>query len=201
MTPTIATAISTVSTTVEFNGDNIIISAGTEDRLRAYMEFIHEQVGEIRQTGVVVGPLVAIQPISPGLKAAKAFAEYLDTRQMGAEITKVEAMEAKRQGLVVVFGYSDDCTEFRGAINDEVGLGQLDITTKGRLMTDFQKDALESLRADGMVIEIETRSITATYGEQGHSYKTDIPHATFDVMEDGELFCRGIVFAISDLTK
>ena len=32
------------------------------------------------------------------------------------------------------------------------------------------------------------------------TYMTDIPHATFDVMDDGELYCRGIVFALADLT-
>jgi hypothetical protein len=31
------------------------------------------------------------------------------------------------------------------------------------------------------------------------SYETDIPHATFDVLEDGEVYCRGIVFALADL--
>ena len=31
------------------------------------------------------------------------------------------------------------------------------------------------------------------------SYKTDIPHETFNIYEDGELFCIGIVFSIDDL--
>lgn len=30
------------------------------------------------------------------------------------------------------------------------------------------------------------------------AYKTDIPHVTFDVVEDGELYCRGIVFRLAD---
>ena len=37
--------------------------------------------------------------------------------------------------------------------------------------------------------------------EYSWTYKTDIPHATFDVMEDGEKFCRGIVFSVNDLPK
>ena len=32
-------------------------------------------------------------------------------------------------------------------------------------------------------------------------FKTDIPHSTFRIMEDGELFCVGIVFNISDLSQ
>jgi hypothetical protein len=31
------------------------------------------------------------------------------------------------------------------------------------------------------------------------AYKTDIPHVTFDLMEEGAIYCRGIVFALSDL--
>ncbi|MNJ75290.1 hypothetical protein D3C77_723610 [compost metagenome] len=37
--------------------------------------------------------------------------------------------------------------------------------------------------------------------EPGYSwtYKTNIPHALFEVVEDGEPYCRGIVFALVDL--
>lgn len=31
------------------------------------------------------------------------------------------------------------------------------------------------------------------------TFKTDIPHATFEVTDRGEKFCRGIVFSIKDL--
>ena len=39
--------------------------------------------------------------------------------------------------------------------------------------------------------------------EDGYSwtYKTDIPHATFEVMEDGEHYCRGLVIDINDLPE
>ncbi len=31
------------------------------------------------------------------------------------------------------------------------------------------------------------------------TYETDIPHATFDIMEDGEKYCRGTVLDIKSL--
>jgi hypothetical protein len=31
-------------------------------------------------------------------------------------------------------------------------------------------------------------------GEYSWTYKTNIPHATFDIWEDGEKYCKGIVF-------
>ena len=32
------------------------------------------------------------------------------------------------------------------------------------------------------------------------SYETDIPHETFNIYEDGEVWCVGIVFSVEDLT-
>lgn len=49
------------------------------------------------------------------------WAEKLDGRRYGNELSRDEEKELKDLGLVVVFGESDDLTEFRGAINDEVG--------------------------------------------------------------------------------
>lgn len=52
---------------------------------------------------------------------AKELAEMLSGRKYGMEITSEEARAAKDAGLVVVYGYSDDNVEFRGAIDEEVG--------------------------------------------------------------------------------
>lgn len=51
----------------------------------------------------------------------KEFAKMLDGREYGGEITKEEEALAKELGFVVVFGYSDDNAELRGAIDDETG--------------------------------------------------------------------------------
>src|SRR5438876_9739640 len=48
-------------------------------------------------------------------------AEKLNGREYGADISDAEEQLAKDAGLVVVFGYSDDNVEFRGAIHDEHG--------------------------------------------------------------------------------
>lgn len=51
----------------------------------------------------------------------KEFAKILDGREYLHEITKEEEALAKELGFVVVFGYSDDNAELRGAIDDEIG--------------------------------------------------------------------------------
>jgi len=52
---------------------------------------------------------------------AEELAAKLNGREYGEEITDTEEIEAKKSGLVVIFGYSDDSAELRGAINDEIG--------------------------------------------------------------------------------
>lgn len=46
------------------------------------------------------------------------------------------------------------------------------------------------------------KSIKALWCKEGDyswTYSTDIPHATFEVVDDGKPYCRGIVFALSDI--
>ena len=52
---------------------------------------------------------------------AKELAEMLSGRETGNETTPREGLSARDAGLVVVYGYSDDNVEFRGAIDEEVG--------------------------------------------------------------------------------
>lgn len=127
----------------------------------------------------------------------ETLAALLNGREYGNEITQDEERQAKAAGLVVVFGYSDDNVELRGCIHDEVGSWggtTLTITSRGHLLSEDERLAQVQKGTD--------RDIEALWcKEPGYAwtYKTDIPHATFDIMEDGEKFCRGIVFALDDL--
>jgi hypothetical protein len=130
----------------------------------------------------------------------ESLAARLNGRQMGHEILDSECAEAARAGLVVVFGYSDDNAEFRGAINDEVGCydgGTLLIIRDS--VHQFDADHARSCECPycGYAEAVKSAArIEAIWGKDGYSwtYRTEIPHATFDIMEDGEKFCRGIVF-------
>lgn len=134
-------------------------------------------------------------------------AALLNGREYGEEITHAEEAKAKAARLIVVFGYSDDNVELRGFINDEIGAygdSTFSVSPLG-LVQDW-----DSFR-DNAETEAEFQayfnkkagaaSITANWDSDGYSwtYTTSIPHATFDVMEDGERYCRGIVFSIDEL--
>jgi hypothetical protein len=113
--------------------------------------------------------------------------------------------QAKAGGLVIVYGASDDLMEFAGAIRDEVGCyegGEALVDAKGVLDRDQIDDDDDEAIADYVTRKKAGRTIEALWcAEDGISwtYKTDIPHATFEVHEGDEIYCRGIVFALADL--
>jgi len=107
--------------------------------------------------------------------------------------------EMKAAGLVAVFGASDDLMEFRGAIADEeycLGDGDVHLDQDGLLENECTEDECPHFTK----LKSRTRAIKAIWDRDGISwqYETSIPHKTFDVMEDGEVYCRGIVFQLAD---
>lgn len=182
---------------VTLNGvDEVVIFAATPELLTQALNGI---TGEIVHCTVMPGPPFCYNPKGP---TPEGFAAEFNGRSYGSEIHPAEELALKAAGMVAVFGYSDDCTEFRGAIHDEVGLGELRITAKGKILEEDALEALESLVADGTIEKPVLGLIKASYKSTGHTYMTAIPHATFDVLEDGgALFCRGIVFRLADIGK
>ena len=51
------------------------------------------------------------------------FAKILNGREYGDEISTTEEQVAKENKLLVVFGYSDDCVELRGVVDEEFSEG------------------------------------------------------------------------------
>lgn len=129
-------------------------------------------------------------------------AAKLNGREYRNELTTEEAAAAKAAGLVVVYGYSDDNMEFEGAIRDEIGCyegGTAYLTSAGLLQNDCDDDRCPHFKR----LKEKAATIEAVWSESSDSpawtYKTDIPHATFEIIEDGSPFCRGIVFALADV--
>lgn len=135
-------------------------------------------------------------------------ARHLDGSEYGKEGTPELFAAMNAAGLVAVFGASDDLMEFRGAIYDELGAwngGTGYVTalgiTENRCDNDrcpYHADELE--RAATIEALWEDDAARAGAGKDGPcwTYRTTIPHATFLVTEDGEPYCRGIVFALAD---
>lgn len=104
-------------------------------------------------------------------------------------------------GLVAVFGASDDLMEFYGAIHDEIGAWKgttAYLTPSGLLANKCIYDGCPYHAAE----KNGAATIKAVWGAAGAdwTYRTAIPHVTFLVMKDGEPYCRGIVFALADVS-
>ncbi|MGR3991432.1 hypothetical protein [Pseudomonas sp. 1121_17] len=111
---------------------------------------------------------------------------------------------AQSAGLVILCGASDDLMEFYGARREEIGCydgGTAFVDADGVLPDRDCLDGDEEI-AEYVQRHKSAKAIEALWcKEDGYSwtYKTDIPHATFEVVEDGQPYCRGIVFALAEL--
>ncbi|HEY9657603.1 MAG TPA: hypothetical protein V6C65_04000 [Allocoleopsis sp.] len=137
-------------------------------------------------------------------------AAKLNGREYLHEIQRHEIDEASQHGLAVAFGCSDDELVVVGAIDADRGAydGGEYYFYNGRLISDAQiREAREPLEAFGIVIDSKTLPkleiiwAPEELKEWGASWliKTSFPSVPFDVMEDGNLFCRGAVFRLEDV--
>ncbi len=133
------------------------------------------------------------------------FAQKLHGRLRGKEIFTNEEILARDNGLVVVYGASDDLMEFEGAIYDEVNAwngGLAWVMDNGTVIdNDNISDEEDEQMSNAGIYTI--RAVWKPKELQGASWliKTEIPHATFDIYDDEnpeQIFCRGIVFALAD---
>lgn len=142
---------------------------------------------------------------------AHLLAERIHGREYGSEITKDEEAIAKYAGLVVVFGASDDLMEFRGAIHDELGAYEgttAYLTGEGLLQNECNDDDCPHFKK----LKENAATIKAVWNDSGEgftweqdgggftwTYETSIPHATFEIHDGDEKYCRGIVFSLKDV--
>ena len=108
--------------------------------------------------------------------------------------------QIKDTDLVIVYGESDDLMEFRGAIHDEVGVYDGDfayLTNAGLTNNKCEDDHCPYFLEENDKAKI----IQAFFCKDDYTwlYETDIPHATFNVLEDDSKYCRGIVFNLGDV--
>jgi hypothetical protein len=141
----------------------------------------------------------------------KEWADKLDGREYGEEVLKDERKQMADEGIIAVFGCSDDLVEYQGALDGEFGAWEgtetkLGKTSEGKIsvITEGEREKIDELNEmeniEILLSPIIERmiSIFAIWCPDGLEtswlIETEIEHETFDIMEDGELFCRGVVF-------
>lgn len=127
----------------------------------------------------------------------KEFAKSISGKEYGyPQFTKEEIETARKNGFVIVCGCCDDLMDFYGAISEE-----FECYEGGTVWVKGE-------RAYDLPIVVGEKTIKAIWcgGENdadgqkiAWTYETDIPHETFMIYEDGEPYCRGIVFKLEDV--
>lgn len=129
-------------------------------------------------------------------------AAKLNGREIGNEMTRAESKQAKADGLVVVYGASDDLMEFEGAIYDEVSAyegGEAFVTSAGLFDNSACDDECKYFKAARKSATV-IRALWDKKKPYAWAFDTIIPHATFDIVEAGEPWCQGIVFSLADVS-
>ena len=114
-------------------------------------------------------------------------------------------LAAKQHGVVIVYGESDDLVEFLGAILEEIEAPCEAKISRSGVLKPWVRCNCDNINEARKYFEQEREakwSITSLWCAEPNiswTFQTDIPHETFNIMEDGEVFCRGIVFSLNDL--
>jgi len=138
------------------------------------------------------------------------FAARLAGREYGNEITREEEQIAKESGLFVFFGYSDDNMEVRGLQYDEFSCyggktflmdsrGVLPWGSVSDIETEFEEEIRDFL--DRKKIAMPLRACWCATDYACWTFETEIPRACFNVYEDGEIYCVGLVIDVKDLPQ
>lgn len=127
------------------------------------------------------------------MERLKELAEMLtgEYREFDHKIKNFEEI-AEKEGIVIVYGASDDLCEFRGAIYDEMGCWGGDtfyLTEDGKLHDDMPKTNHRYIQADWCK------------GDFSWTYQTDIPHENFEIYERGDKYCKGFVFYLKEAVE
>lgn len=135
-------------------------------------------------------------------------ADMLNYREYLDEVTPEIRKMAKENNIVIVYGRSDDLMIFDGAIEDEAGCfqgGTVYVNKNGVISVADNCDCpylcknCEYIKAEYYKCKI-IRARRYMSNDVGWTYETDdIYHKTFNIMEDGEIYCKGIVFMLNEL--
>jgi hypothetical protein len=135
----------------------------------------------------------------------KDVALMLDGREYGSEVSPREETEFKNAGIVVVYGYSDDCVEFEGAVNTEIGIwntGNIPLLNGVPFDVPCATEEFET-HCCPLLKEVAKRLkyIKSKFGVNGWEFDADFPCEKFTVVEEGDAYGVGLIYALADLVE
>ena len=147
-----------------------------------HFKFVEKELrGKI--SAILASPEVVVVEGGEGMNL-KEWAEALNGVEYSADKIMVMAGDAMIDGVAIAYGASDDLLEFEGAIREEYAA--------------YEGTARTPVKGGRKVTAIWCPKDKSGKVWASWEIRTKIPHETFDIMEEGDLFCRGIVFYLRD---
>jgi hypothetical protein len=135
-------------------------------------------------------------------------------RLNGRELEDGEAEELKAEGYVIAYVHSAALLEFRGEIDDEVSAwqgtrvnlcrrknGSYDIIPERNGCTDNEFSLDEIFKMEKINAIWCPRDLKDNVWAAWHIEPCYVPHLHFDIMENGNLYCRAAIFKAADIAR
>lgn len=129
----------------------------------------------------------------------KEFANRLDGREYGNEVTSEERAFARKNNWLIVTGASDDLVELDGVINDELGAcdgGSWLLDSEG-ILSPFEDVESAEAAEEWLRLKEKAHKLEAFWKNESPpwSFKWHGPQpvAEFMIMDEHEPFCRGLI--------
>lgn len=136
------------------------------------------------------------------MEKLEMWAKKLNNREYREELTKKEIDELEQDGIVAVFGASDDLCELRGAIIDEFGCWRGKTLVYVEEVECFLKNNYYDENPNELIkINLTGRPFLkiSSYTRDGWKYELpDIPQTEFNILDNGEQYCEGKLFYWAD---
>lgn len=133
-------------------------------------------------------------------------AKQLQGCQYPLRLGKETKSQLRDAGIVIVHGASDDIMSFKGAIDDEVSCyegGTAMVDAEG-LLDENTEDMSEDELRHHLDRKARAKAIHALWSDHAGpawTYNTEIRCETFEMLDDGEAYCIGLVFSLSALSQ
>jgi len=141
----------------------------------------------------------------------KEWAEKFNNMEYGSNNIRDAQDELEADGVIAVMGASDDLCELYGDISDEfncyngnklywVGNGFCSETEKDNFLCVVDNEYPIFFEKCQAIFNKDCSYINIKEGTNCQfEYETNIPCERFNVMEDGNLYCSGLLFYTKDL--
>jgi hypothetical protein len=133
---------------------------------------------------------------------AAEWAARLNGREVGSEFRDGEAFGASVDDVLILNVAEGDLVELSGLFTAELWAYtgcEFYLTEHGPIEDGHECDCPYCGYASAVGAGVKVNAVWSDDGSPCWRFTLDVPHSTFEIMEGGEVFCRGVVVAKSDL--